>query len=366
MKNVENKLCEIHNKQYAHLVGNATIGLYLILSALGVCKKKIAIPNNICFNVPLAILFSDNIPVFIDISLEDFGLPVDALKRRSNDFQIVLANHSYGSVCKIEEIKKYCHDNDKFLIEDFAMAQGARFNGIPVGSFGNVSLVSFGAGKIISHGYGGAVLSDDISIINEIKNIEKKFPPYEEINGRSIESLSSNFKNIYNQYYGTEEWAQMINFYDIAKKYKNSFSFRFSSNMADGLLEKIDNLQSNINERKSKAEYLKDLFLSESIRGIRLHEPPVGSVFWRFNILVNENRNYLLKHLLQKKIPVSSWYPSMNILFSQAIEGTSFEETPNSNSLSDTILNIWVNDEVNYDYLKSIVNEIRIIKTNAA
>ena len=353
--NVEDKLCSLHQKENSYLVGSATIGVHLILKALCAHQQRIALPNNICFNVPLAILFSDNIPVFLDISPVDLGLSVESLKKSKDDFDIVYANHSYGSVCNIEEIVRFCRENNKFLIEDFALAQGATLYDRPVGSFGDVSVVSFGAGKIVSVDHGGAILSNDNKLIQDIRALENTFSEYREQMGADIDSLSRKVRSLYNQFYGTEYWRHNMNFYNTAKEYKNSFFYKFPREKYDMLSIVLNELSDNIDKRKAKAEILTVLFEEENIENISIICPADGSVYWRFNIYVKEKRNELLKHLLNIKYPVSSWYPSVNVLF-----GNEFQRivTPNSDRMSDEILNIWVNEEVDEGYLNNIVKDI--------
>lgn len=356
---LEDKLCHLHQKEYSYVVGNATIGIYLILKALGISNKRIALPNNICFNVPFAILFSDNIPVFLDSSSDDLGLSIAGLKKNKNNIDIVLTNHAYGSICNIDEIVSFCRNNNKFIIEDFAVAQGAKLHNIPVGSFGDVSIVSFGAGKIISINHGGAILSNDIKIIKEIKAVEKTFPQYSVRMGNDIAFLAQNIRNLYNQYYGTEYWKHEINFYDIAKEFKSSFFFKFSRKYETILLEKLTNLPNNIMKRNAKAEILSKLFQEENSENINIFTPSDGSVYWRFNIFVKKNRNELLKYLLKKKYPISSWYPSVNVLFDRRLEMNGNKiQTPHSDKVGDEIINIWVNEEVDNNYLENIVKEI--------
>lgn len=353
--NVNRFLSQTHQKEYSYLVGNATVGIYLIFKAFGIRKKRIVLPNSICPNVPLAILYSDNIPVFFDISSINLGLSHSDLLASKDTIDAVLANHSYGSICDIEEIRNFCKSHNKLFIEDFAVAQGGKYKDRPVGSFGDVSIVSFGAGKIVSIGHGGAILSNDSLFIEEIKKLEKTFNEFKPENENGISHLAKHYKDLYNTHYGTEKWRNDISFYNKAEKNKNSFFHKFSKQHEPLLLEKLEDMQNNIKRRNEKAAILTKLFKQERIDGINIYEPPEGSVYWRFNLFIKKNRNQLLKALLKKKYLISSWYPSVSVLFTdKAIKMA----TPNSDLLSDEIINIWVNDEVDSNYLTNIVSEV--------
>ena len=77
----------------------------------------------------------------------------------------MIAVHGYGSTCDIQSIINICRDKHIPLIEDLAVAQGATVDLRPVGSFGDLSVVSFGSGKIIDVGHGGAVFTSSLIYI---------------------------------------------------------------------------------------------------------------------------------------------------------------------------------------------------------
>ena len=56
------------------------------------------------------------------------------------------------------------------VVEDCCQVPGARFVDRPCGSFGDVSVLSFGGSKLLSAGRGGAVLSNDESLIGKARN----------------------------------------------------------------------------------------------------------------------------------------------------------------------------------------------------
>ena len=66
------------------MVGNGTTALYVGLQALGLTGKNIVFGSSVCVHVPLAVLFSGNVPVFTDVSESDWCIgyeEVAALKQ---------------------------------------------------------------------------------------------------------------------------------------------------------------------------------------------------------------------------------------------------------------------------------------------
>lgn len=71
---------------------------------------------------------------------------------------VVLA-HWYGIPADPEAVRAATHDAGALLIEDAAQAAGATWHGTPLGSFGDLTVCSFGRGKGTTAGRGGALLS---------------------------------------------------------------------------------------------------------------------------------------------------------------------------------------------------------------
>ena len=90
--------------------------------------------------------------------------------------------------------------------------------------------------------------------------------------------------------------------------------------------------------------------------GIHLFDFPDGSVPWRCNLLVDNNRDQLLNSLLNEQLKISSWYPSVDLFFERRSQ--SLVETPISDEISSKILNVWVNESVDESYLSAVSGRI--------
>ena len=75
-------------------------------------------------------------------------------------------------------------------------------------------------------------------------------------------------------------------------------------------------------------------------------------------------RNKLFKYLLGKGYRVSSWYPSVDIFFH--LRKDKPVKTPNSDWVGNHIVNIWVNDEVDDNYLYNISQDILKFKSGVS
>lgn len=353
---LENALCRLHQQSHACLTANATTGLVLALTALGLRGKRIGIPNSVCMNVPLAVLLSGNIPHYLDVSERNFGIAIDDLVRQEGRIDAVIAVHAYGAVCDIDEIATYCKLRRLPLIEDLAVAQGADVEGQPVGSFADIAVVSFGAGKIIDVGHGGAVLTSQQPIMTEILALEARLARQEQSSEQAVHEFGQYHTDLYNKHYaaGTIN-AQSVEFKARALELGRHFLGRFTDSYRTVIHERLERLDALVRARREKAEMLERLLAPHEASDLAIHRPPAGSVPWRFNALI-EGRDRLLRSMLAKKMKVSSWFPSVDLFFEE--RARSAVATPLSDGIGKRILNLWVNEEVDDHYINMVVDEL--------
>ena len=352
MNEVEIKLSILHERKYCILVGNGTTAIYLALIAQNLKNKKIAIGNNVCMNVILPIYFSNNIPIFIDIEKDTLSVSIDKLKNRQVDS--LIAVHAYGNICNIKHLESYCKDNNIFLIEDVAVAQGLRFNDRCLGSFGDVSILSFGSGKIIDIDHGGALLTDNKEIYESTLRNLKLLNDFEEYYEKQINLISKKHTKLYNIDFGKSLNRHHDEFKQLCIKNKQCFLYKFDKKHLLILDDTLPNLNNFLNIRKNNANYLLEKFRNSGLKSIEIINAKNSSAFWRFNIFVKDYRDELFSYLLNRNFKVSSWYHSIDILFELRLSNI----TPLSDWVGDNIINIWVNEEIDENYLDEIYNDI--------
>lgn len=99
------------------------------------------------------------IPVFVDINLIDFGINIDMLENAlSPKSKAVMLAHTLGNPFDASKVKEFCDRHNLWFIEDCCDAVGAKVNGKPVGTFGDIATVSFYPAHHMTMGEGGAVL----------------------------------------------------------------------------------------------------------------------------------------------------------------------------------------------------------------
>jgi len=150
---------DYHHRKYAIAVNSGTSALYLSLLALNT-ESEVIIPSFTCEFVLRAVLMANLKPKIVD-TFKDIKKAVTKTTKC-----IILPYNITNQFYDLEEIF-----NLKVpIIEDCAVAIGSKYAGKPLGSFGDISVFSFYATKMItSCGEGGMVLTDNKKIYNKIR-----------------------------------------------------------------------------------------------------------------------------------------------------------------------------------------------------
>ena len=110
------------------------------------------------------------IPVFIDVTLENYNIDVEIVESAitSKTKAIVLA-HTLGNPFNLDVITSICKKYDLWLVEDTCDALGSTYKDKMVGTFGDLGTISFYPAHHITMGEGGAVFTnnDELHVIAE-------------------------------------------------------------------------------------------------------------------------------------------------------------------------------------------------------
>jgi perosamine synthetase len=165
--------CDFNKSKYSIAVSNCTAGLECILRALDVKGKSVVVPAYTFIASVMSIYNCMGTPIYADISRDTFSLSLESIKRAvRKDTKAVMIVHVGGVISnEITEIRKYCDENNLFLIEDAACAHGAEFNDTKSGNFGHAACFSFHHSKVLTSGEGGIITTDSLELNNRIKRI---------------------------------------------------------------------------------------------------------------------------------------------------------------------------------------------------
>lgn len=148
-----------------------TLGLHLALVAVGVKEKdEVMLPSYVCRSVLNAVLYAGARPILCDVNSDDFNISFeDAQKKRTKKTRAVIVPHMFGSPAEIDRFKTL----GVYIIEDCAHAIGGDYKGKKLGSWGDLSVVSFEGTKYIVAGEGGMVLANSEKLLRKLKGLKE-------------------------------------------------------------------------------------------------------------------------------------------------------------------------------------------------
>jgi dTDP-4-amino-4,6-dideoxygalactose transaminase len=105
----------------------------------------------------------DLIPVFADVDRDSQNLDPEAVAAAITPrTKAIVAVHLAGWPCDMESLRSIGDEHGLKIIEDCSQAHGATFQGLPVGSWGDIGVFSFCQDKIITTaGEGGMLVTND-------------------------------------------------------------------------------------------------------------------------------------------------------------------------------------------------------------
>lgn len=158
--------------KHAIAVTNATAGLHLACSALGISEgDEVIVPSLTFVATSNAVLYTRGVPVFADItSLKDLDISPAAIEKQINEkTRAIMVMHYGGYACDMERISLIAKMHNLHLIEDAAHAIGSELEGHMLGTLGEVGVYSFFSNKNMTTGEGGMVVTNDDEIARKVR-----------------------------------------------------------------------------------------------------------------------------------------------------------------------------------------------------
>lgn len=160
------RVCDVLKSRYGAtdvlLSDSGTSALRLAIGGArrGLETRPIALPGYCCYDVATAAVGAGAQVTLYDLDTTTLGPQPASLGSavQSRPAAVVIA-HLYGLPVDVPAVRSQI--GEALLIEDAAQGAGGSLHGRPLGSFGSVSVLSFGRGKGTAGGGGGALLAHD-------------------------------------------------------------------------------------------------------------------------------------------------------------------------------------------------------------
>jgi perosamine synthetase len=159
---VGGKLAHAFGAEDVLLTDSGTSALALAISGCLAERpgSAVALPGYACYDLATAADGADVPVVLYDVDPATLAPRPDSLQRALvRNVGAVVVVHLYGVPVDLTPVWDLVRRTGIWVIEDAAQAAGASVAGRPVGSAGDVTVLSFGRGKGITAGRGGALLA---------------------------------------------------------------------------------------------------------------------------------------------------------------------------------------------------------------
>ena len=164
----------------AFLYGSGREGLHALLRAMHLrAGEEVIVQGYTCAVVANAIHAAGGVPVYSDITLETLSFDMSAIERSiTKHTRAIICQHTFGIPADGETLRALCDRHTLFLIEDCAHVIPDRVGPAGIGHYGDFVLLSFGRDKAISGVAGGAILSRNPSVTQNLKTQEHSLIDY--------------------------------------------------------------------------------------------------------------------------------------------------------------------------------------------
>lgn len=332
LEGLDKTIASYFDRRHCILVGSGTTALYVIFKSLGLPEgSRIIYPDITCETALNAAVYAGLLPVFSDIELNTFNLDPEKVLHFGGGAKAVVPTHIFGNIMDVRDLEKRLISYDMFVVEDAAQAFGGQLSGVKAGKMAEASIMSFGKGKIIDCGGGGAVLTDSDVLYEKCLEVLSSLNDDSSIR----ETLKSEFmKEMFSLTKRVKDKGKFIKRRDELKiKYRDAYLFKVEQEVLDNISRAFENPSAMLRERKEKSAILRERLKNNE--NTTLPALTGNPVYWRFSFLVRRHRDAICDELLKNKVNVSRLFNPLHFEYDMRNEFY-----PNSMALNDRIINV--------------------------
>lgn len=176
LSNVNNYVGEFERASAAYLgvkhaiaVSSCTSGLILAMKAMGLAGEVI-LPSFTFSATGHALVWNGLEPVFADCDRSTHQLdPARAEELITERTSAIVGVHMFGSPCDTVSLTGLARRKGVAMVFDAAHGFGAKIDGTPLGSFGDVEVFSLSPTKVLVSGEGGMVTTGDDELARKVR-----------------------------------------------------------------------------------------------------------------------------------------------------------------------------------------------------
>ena len=161
VRELEERAADYLGVQNCIAVSSCTAGLMLALQAAEL-SGDVVLPSFTFAATAHAAAWNQLRPVFADVDAHTLTLSPEAAARAIGvRTSVILATHTFGTPCEVEELSSLARSSGVKLLFDAAHAFGSRRAGTPVGGFGEAEVFSLSPTKVLVASEGGLIATNN-------------------------------------------------------------------------------------------------------------------------------------------------------------------------------------------------------------
>lgn len=166
----ENELGAYLGVQNIFACNSGRTALHVALQALELKPgEEVVVPAYTCAIVFEVVLRLGLKPRFVDVNPETCNIDSQLISKCiTSKTRAIIPIHLFGRPCEMDPIMETAEKHGLYVIEDVAQALGAEYEKTQAGTFGDLAIFSFGIGKSMTSGEGGAVAVKNKELIDRI------------------------------------------------------------------------------------------------------------------------------------------------------------------------------------------------------
>lgn len=365
---LEDALCHRLQRRHAIVTGRAATGLYLAYSAVhqlrsekpaqqsAAAQGKIIVPAICCPSPATVCLYADLEPIFCDIDPDTFNLCPHALERLLTihaDVVAVLAVHLYGQPASMEKLSAITKQHGVALIEDVAQALGGDINGQPLGSWGDISVVSFGHTKQVDIGWGGAILTDSDELMATMRTKLATLPVRPERLDQQFEQYRRMMYLLLQRRVQDPDIDEL--FLLLPQNFRDMHLFRARPDNVEPILQALAHLDESVEQRRALSARYREQLVHPAVKPVELNS---GASPWRHTIRVPAFAQGAVTEALRRaNIDASNWYPSLHRWYALG-RAQPTDQLSEAIRHEQEVVNLWVTPEVSMERIVQTCNII--------
>jgi perosamine synthetase len=168
------------DRRHGIAVSSGTAALQAAVAALRLAPgAEVIMPSFTIVSCAQAVTYNGGVPVLVDADPETWCLDVSLLAAAvTSRTRAIMPVHIYGHPVDMDPVLELAERRGLAVIEDAAEAHGAAYHSVrdgdcwlPCGSFGDLSVFSFYANKLVTTGEGGMVVTDDDELAARLRSL---------------------------------------------------------------------------------------------------------------------------------------------------------------------------------------------------